>query len=285
MARSPRPHRALPPRARRRQANSADGSTAAQPRCARADRRGVSRLLSIALGAAALLALAGAAAAAGARQPLAKPVGWGPLTSAEAAKRVHRSAWEPRPDNRAADHSRAGPRAAGAVARRAATCLTPASSTGGFVARRTRSFSGLRTSGGFDPRLLRAVAVVESWWHQSAVGDNGDSFGLFQVRRPYHCWGECRIARDSTAFNADYYGGILRRLLRRQDGMAEHRRAWTRLSAGRRVGKRRGLVCRPVVDRPGQGIYPRRSASGCTSAPGVPPASEPRRPGASRDAR
>jgi hypothetical protein len=63
---------------------------------------------------------------------------------------------------------------------------------------------------GFDPRLLRAAAVVESWWHQSAVGDNGDSFGLFQVRRPYHCWGECRIARDSTAFNADYYGGILR---------------------------------------------------------------------------
>jgi hypothetical protein len=63
---------------------------------------------------------------------------------------------------------------------------------------------------GFNPRLLRAVAVVESWWHQSAVGDGGDSFGLFQVRRPYHCWGRCRIARDSTAFNADYYGGILR---------------------------------------------------------------------------
>ena len=41
-------------------------------------------------------------------------------------------------------------------------------------------------------------------------GDNGDCFGLFQVRRPYHCWGECRIARRFTAFNADYYGGIIR---------------------------------------------------------------------------
>ena len=63
---------------------------------------------------------------------------------------------------------------------------------------------------GLPRDVLRAVAVVESWWRQSAVGDNGDSFGLFQVRRPYHCWGRCLIARRSTAFNADYYGGIIR---------------------------------------------------------------------------
>ena len=63
---------------------------------------------------------------------------------------------------------------------------------------------------GLDPELLRAVAVVESWWRMSAVGDNGDSFGLYQVRRPYHCWDECPIARRFTAFNADYYGGIIR---------------------------------------------------------------------------
>ena len=42
------------------------------------------------------------------------------------------------------------------------------------------------------------------------IGDNGDSFGLYQVRRPWHCTGNCTIARNSTAFNADYYGGILR---------------------------------------------------------------------------
>ena len=63
---------------------------------------------------------------------------------------------------------------------------------------------------GLPVRLLRAVAVVESWWGMSAVGDNGDSFGLFQVRRPYHCWDDCKIARRFTAFNADYYGGIIR---------------------------------------------------------------------------
>ena len=63
---------------------------------------------------------------------------------------------------------------------------------------------------GFPKRVMRAVAVVESWWRMDAVGDNGDSFGLYQVRRPYHCLGECRIARRFSAWNADYYGGILR---------------------------------------------------------------------------
>ena len=55
---------------------------------------------------------------------------------------------------------------------------------------------------------MRAVAVIESYWRMSTVGDNGDSFGLFQIRRPYHC---CpAYARGSTAFNADYYGAIIR---------------------------------------------------------------------------
>jgi len=57
-------------------------------------------------------------------------------------------------------------------------------------------------------RRVRAVAAVESWWRMSANGDNGDSFGLFQIRRPFHC---CDfLAANDTAFNADYYGAILR---------------------------------------------------------------------------
>jgi hypothetical protein len=61
---------------------------------------------------------------------------------------------------------------------------------------------------GISEDLLRAVAVQESYWHMSTVGDNGDSFGLFQIRRPFHCCPS--LARNSTAFNADYYGAILR---------------------------------------------------------------------------
>ena len=61
---------------------------------------------------------------------------------------------------------------------------------------------------GIDEDLFRAVAVKESWWRMETVGDNGDSFGLMQIRRPYHC---CpRFAKRSTAFNADYWGAIIR---------------------------------------------------------------------------
>ena len=42
----------------------------------------------------------------------------------------------------------------------------------------------------------------------STNGDDGDSFGLFQMRRPYQC---CDfLAANDTAFNADYYGAIIR---------------------------------------------------------------------------
>ena len=60
---------------------------------------------------------------------------------------------------------------------------------------------------GIAENVVRAVAVKESWWRMSTVGDNGDSFGLMQVRRPYHC---CPfLARGSTAFNVDYWGAII----------------------------------------------------------------------------
>lgn len=171
----------------------------------------MSRSLRIALLAAALLGLVGVEAvpAAGARQPLAKPVGWGPLTSGEAAQRVHRSPWEPRPDNGVANHTVPG-RAQLQRWRQRSDMPYARFVNGRFRGTTDEIIQWAAYKWGFDPRLLRAAAVVESWWHQSAVGDNGDSFGLFQVRRPYHCWGECRIARESTAFNADYYGGILR---------------------------------------------------------------------------
>ena len=39
---------------------------------------------------------------------------------------------------------------------------------------------------GIDEDLFRAAAVKESWWRMETIGDNGDSFGLMQIRRPYH---------------------------------------------------------------------------------------------------
>ncbi len=56
---------------------------------------------------------------------------------------------------------------------------------------------------GFEVDLVRAVAAQESWWHMSTVGDNGESFGLMQVRAPVH-EGTYPLSVQSTAFNVDY---------------------------------------------------------------------------------
>ncbi len=165
--------------------------------------------LTLALAGAALMVALSAPAATAAPTPATKPIGWGPLTSQEAAKRVHRSGWEPRPGNREANRTVPGTEQLRRWRQRSEMPYA-GHVNGRFRGTTDEIIQWSARKWGFEPNLLRAVATVESWWRQSAVGDNGDSFGLFQVRRPYHCWGECRIARDSTAFNADYYGGILR---------------------------------------------------------------------------
>lgn len=62
---------------------------------------------------------------------------------------------------------------------------------------------------GIDTDVVRAQIVKESWWNQSNVGDGGESFGLGQVRVPYH---QEAFAFDdairSSAYNLDYtYAG------------------------------------------------------------------------------
>lgn len=139
--------------------------------------------------------------------PLAKPVGWGPLKSKGAAKRVVRSGFEPRPSNRAANRTRP-PKSFVNEFRRRSDMPYARFVDGRFRGTTDEIIQWAALKWGFRPNLLRAVATVETWWDQSFVGDSGDSFGLFQVRRPYHCC--LPYTRDSTAFNADYYGGILR---------------------------------------------------------------------------
>ena len=64
---------------------------------------------------------------------------------------------------------------------------------------------------GFDqlgyPDLAKAMAVVESWWHQSAVGPHGE-VGILQVNPC--CWADWQKARQSTAFDADYAMAVIR---------------------------------------------------------------------------
>ena len=155
-----------------------------------------------------LVLLAGSAAAeAGAKAKLKAKIGWGPLKSGEAGRKVRKTQWEPRPRNYEANHR---------VPTRAELSHFRATSDMPYASRVDGKFRGgtddiiewAAIKWGLPEDLLRAVAVHETWWDNHVVGDNGDSFGLFQVRRPFHCC--LPFIRDSTAFNADYYGGIMR---------------------------------------------------------------------------
>ena len=157
-----------------------------------------------------LLALLLAAAPARADSLVTRPHAKKPLSDKRAAKLVKRSRFEPRPANREALGR--VPTAAQLRAFRAQSEMPYARYvTGRFTGSTDEVIQWAARKWGFKPDLLRAVATVESWWRMSTVGDNGDSFGLFQVRRPFHCTEPvCEQFRGDAALNADYYGGILR---------------------------------------------------------------------------
>lgn len=136
-----------------------------------------------------------------------RPVGTPPLSSRCAAVRVRRSAWEPRPRNRAANR-RIPSRRELRYFYRHSTMTYKRRVNGRFRGTTDEIIQWAAHKHGIAQDVMRAVAVHESWWRMSTIGDSGDSFGLFQIRRPYHC---CpHLARYSTAFNADYYGAIIR---------------------------------------------------------------------------
>jgi hypothetical protein len=134
-------------------------------------------------------------------------VGTPPLSDPAVARLVHRSPSEPRPDNAAANQH--VPSTADLDYFRAHSDMPYKHQvTGAFTGTTDEIIQWAAYKHGLDPNLMRAVAAVESWWHMSMNGDSGDSFGLFQIRRPYHC---CDfLAANDTAFNADYYGAIIR---------------------------------------------------------------------------
>ena len=134
------------------------------------------------------------------------PIGSPPLSDKKAKKYVQRSSWEPRPNNWKPNHT-VPKRKQLRRFRRKSDMPYKQYVTGRFKGTTDEILQWGARKWGFEPDLFRAVAIVESWWNMSTRGDNGDSFGLMQVRRPYHCC--LPFMRTSTAFNVDYYGGIL----------------------------------------------------------------------------
>jgi hypothetical protein len=162
------------------------------------------RLLALCLAACALVA---APAAARDGKAKTRPVGSKPLSDEAAAKRVLRRGYEPKPGNRQ-ENRRIPTRRELRYFRRHSDMTYKRRVTGRFRGTTDEIIQWAAHKHGIAEDVFRAVAVKESWWRMETVGDNGDSFGLMQVRRPYHC---CPfLARGSTAFNADYWGAIIR---------------------------------------------------------------------------
>lgn len=160
----------------------------------------------------ALLACVAAPATASARTTSANAaaqmgrVGAGPRSGAAAARLVVRRA-ELRPENRAATHRRPSPRQLASFRSRS-DMPYKARVTGNYTGTTDEVIQWAAYRNRIPVDVARAVAVVESYYVMSTVGDDGDSFGLFQMRRPYHCC--LPIMRADAAFNADYWGAIIR---------------------------------------------------------------------------
>ena len=166
------------------------------------------RRIAIPLAALALTALgATPVSAASLASVSVKGPGTDPLGDAAAAARVNETRWEPRAANANANRRRPGDDQL-ADFRRRSEMVNRSDVTGRYRGTTDEILQWAARKWGFDPDLFRAVAYVESRWRMSAVGDGGLSFGIFQMKRTYHCC--VPLSSRYTAFNADYYGGILR---------------------------------------------------------------------------
>ena len=59
----------------------------------------------------------------------------------------------------------------------------------GFSSQRDRVLEMIRKAG-FDPKVADKVVQCESQWQPLAIGDNGESLGLWQIHQPAHPIGE-----------------------------------------------------------------------------------------------
>ncbi len=148
-----------------------------------------------------------------------------PRASATCAGSILHSSWEPRSDNYAANHTVGdgsytwGPAATDPYW--AAWAARVPLVQGQFTGTTTEMFSWAGCRWGIDENLLRAVAVIESTWHQSTWGDRCGgsdatigSFSVMQIKNKT-CdgallWGGMPDIQASTALAVDLYAARLR---------------------------------------------------------------------------
>jgi autotransporter family porin len=124
-------------------------------------------------------------------------------SGAECVDRVKRSDWEPRPRNARANQTRGASGASINGASAAYNARMAPRIDGNFTGTTDEIIQWGACKWGFDEDIVRAVAVMETWWRQDTVGDDGVSYGLLQVRSTVHV-GTLPHSRDSTAYAVDY---------------------------------------------------------------------------------
>src|SRR5262249_5526752 len=149
---------------------------------------------------------------------------------ATCAARVQKNSWEPRPDNDKANHTNfyaSGAWVPHATSDDPSVGFATQRVTGGFTGATDEILPCAACTSGFPVGTVRAQAIVESFWHQNALGACGDSpsqtqpqthgcesVGILQVRAadvPIK-WnpGAWPFAFESTAWNVDYTLGLRR---------------------------------------------------------------------------
>ena len=150
------------------------------------------------------------------------PVGAALPSGAQCAARV-RSATEIRPENNSTNSNR-GSRA-NANTRNDWSGFNRVD--GDFAGTTDQIIQWAACKWGIDEDIVRAQIIKESYWYQSAVGDNGESFGLGQVRNTAHqsAFQYSVNARTSSAYNLDYTYASWRACYEGAYTLAQHRRA------------------------------------------------------------
>ena len=118
-----------------------------------------------------------------------KPPGSAFPSEQTCAQEVHRSTWEPRPDNTTANHTR--PKNPGSLAHFSQWSTAWNNNykpriTGNFEGTTDEIIQWAACKWGWSDDVIRAEAIVESSWHQSTAGDGNTSYGLLQIRYLYH---------------------------------------------------------------------------------------------------
>ncbi len=145
-------------------------------------------------------------------------------SEAECAARVQRSSWEPRPQNYDANHR--VPSAAQLAQLDPRQNQYASQITGNFTGTTDEILQWAACRWGIDVDIVRAQAVIESYWNQSTqAGATTDRsicapeswdgtqcyqfFGLIQLT--YQYWKSAwPMMRDDTAFSVEYVYGLIR---------------------------------------------------------------------------